>query len=158
MRGSCVPQGAPRPLQTDLGALGTGTWRTVRDRLDAWGGFTGLFACFCADTCIDDKQGVEGMAPKLQLEAAPKKPRESEVQVAEAAQQGAPKEAAEAAPVPKEAKPQAPKEAAKQPAEAATPKEAWRRWEPGEFIQVHEWLRGQETAPQAEAEAQQTEK
>ena len=58
MRALCVPQGAPQPLQKELGPLGTGTWRTMRDKLDTWGGFTGFFACFCADTCIADKEGV----------------------------------------------------------------------------------------------------
>ena len=46
----------------------------------------GLFACFCAGTCVADLPGVEGIAPKLQPEEAPKKPREAEAQAAEATQ------------------------------------------------------------------------
>ena len=31
------PKGAPQPLQMELGPLGTGTRRTVRDKFDAFG-------------------------------------------------------------------------------------------------------------------------
>ena len=113
MTALCVPQVAPQPLQKELGPLGTGTQRTVRDQLDAWGGFNGFFACLCADACIADKQGVEGMAPKLQPEEAPKQPTEQAAREAEAQAAEAPQEAPEAAPATKEAKAQAPKEAAK---------------------------------------------
>ena len=37
MRALCVFQGAPQPLQKELGPLGTGTGRTVRYKLDALG-------------------------------------------------------------------------------------------------------------------------
>ena len=39
MRALCVPEGAPQPLQKELRPLETGTRRTVRDQLDALGGF-----------------------------------------------------------------------------------------------------------------------
>ena len=38
MRALCLPQGVPLPLQKELGPLGTGTRRNVRDKLDALGG------------------------------------------------------------------------------------------------------------------------
>ena len=37
-------QGAPQPLQKELGPLGTGTRRTVRDNFDALGGLLPFFA------------------------------------------------------------------------------------------------------------------
>ena len=43
MRALCVPQGAPEPLQKELGPLGTRTWRTVRDKLDTLGGLLPFF-------------------------------------------------------------------------------------------------------------------
>ena len=45
MRASCVPQGAPEPPQNELGPLGTGTRRTVRDKFDALGDLLFFFAC-----------------------------------------------------------------------------------------------------------------
>ena len=43
MRALCVPQGAPPPVLKELGSLGTGTQRTVRDKFDTLGGLLHLF-------------------------------------------------------------------------------------------------------------------
>ena len=114
----CTPRGTAATAK-EIGTMGN----EPSENREGQVGHLGLFDCFCADTCIADKRGVDGMAPKLQPEEAPKKPREAEAQAAEVAQQEVAKQATEAAPVPKEAKLQAPKESTKHPAGSA-PKEA----------------------------------
>ena len=45
MRAICVPQEAPEPLQKELGPLGTGTRRTMRDKLNVLVCLLPFFAC-----------------------------------------------------------------------------------------------------------------
>ena len=47
MRALCVPQGAPQPLQKELGPLGTGTHRTLRGKFNALGGLLPFFCLQC---------------------------------------------------------------------------------------------------------------
>ena len=135
----------------EIGSIGAGHLDNREVQVAPFRVLLAFFAFLFAHTYIADNRGVEGMAPKLQLESpaegareeAPKEPAEAAPkdtakQPAEMAKRKALKQPAEAAPT-KESKPQAPKEAPKQPPEAAptepqTPQEDWEWLQPGVFI------------------------
>ena len=51
MRALCVPQGAPQPLQEELGPSETGTESTVRDKFDPLGVHCLFLLSFACNAC-----------------------------------------------------------------------------------------------------------
>ena len=51
MRALCVPQGAPQPLQEELGPSETGTESTVRDKFDSLGVHCLFLLSFACNAC-----------------------------------------------------------------------------------------------------------